>query len=221
MSLDTCPRVLLGATLIDGKGSPPQKDSVVILRDEYILEVGKRDQVEIPPGSEVYDITGKTIMPGFIDSHCHFLSMGIAMRTSLSLNETKKIEEALNRVKQRVKELKPGEWIVGGGWDESKWPENRYLTKNDLDKVAPNNPVLLSRVCGHLVSVNTKAMELAGITREIQDSRGGHVDKDEYGENTGVLRDCRYLVEKAIPQISIETMVDGLKLACDRALRLG
>ena len=221
MSLDTCPRVLVGATLIDGTGSPPLKDSIVILQDDYILDVGKHDQVEIPPGSEVYDITGKTIMPGFIDSHCHFLSMGIAMKTTLSLDDTKNIEDVLNRVKQRVKELKPGEWIVGGGWDESKWPENRYLTKEDLDKVALDNPVLLSRVCGHLVSINTKAMDVAGITRETQDSRGGHVDKDEYGENTGILRDCRYLVEKAIPQINIETMVDGVKLACDRALRLG
>jgi predicted amidohydrolase YtcJ len=221
MSLETCPRVLVGGTLINGTGAPPIKDSIVILQDEYIVEVGKRDGVEIPPGAEVYDITGKTIMPGFIDSHCHFLWMGVAMKTKILLNDTKSIDEALQRVKKRIADAKPGEWIIGQGWDESKWPENRYLTKEDLDPIAPDNPVILSRVCGHLVSINTLAMETVGITRETQDTEGGHVDKDEAGENTGILRDCRHLVEASIPPTSIETMVDGLGVASDYALSLG
>ena len=93
MSLETCPRVLVGGTLIDGTSAPPIKDSIVILRDEYIVEVGKRDEVEIPAGAEVYDITGKTIMPGLIDSHCHFIRMGEAMLTKVPLNDTKSIDE--------------------------------------------------------------------------------------------------------------------------------
>ena len=221
MSLETCPRVLVGGTLIDGTGAPPVKDSIVILNDEYIVEVGKRNEVEIPAGAEVYDITGKTIMPGLIDSHCHFLWMGVAMKTKIPLNDTKSIDEALKRVWKHVSEAKPGEWIIGVGWDEAKWPENRYLTKEDLDKIAPDNPVMLSRVCGHLVSINTKAMETAGITRETQDTEGGHVDKDETGENTGILRDCRYLVESVIPPNSPEIMVEGLELASNRAMSLG
>ena len=221
MNTETCPRVLAGGTLIDGTGAPPIKDSVVILNQEYIVEVGKRDQVEIPPGAEVIDITGKTIMPGLIDSHCHFIKMGEEMITKVPLNDTKSIEEALKRVEKRVAEANPGEWVLRKGWDEAKWPENRYITKEDLDPIAPNNPVMLTRICGHLVSINTKAMETAGITRETQDAEGGNVDKDEDGENTGVLRDCKYLVEDAIPQTSIDTMIDGLRLASDRALSLG
>ena len=221
MSLETCPRVLVGGTLIDGTGTPPLKDSIVILRDEYIVKVGKRDDVTIPSGSEVYDITGKTIMPGFIDSHCHFLWMGIDMKNNVQLNDTKTINEALMRIKKRITEAKPGEWIVGKGWDESKWLENRYLTKEDIDPIAPENPVMLSRVCGHLVSINTKAMEIAGITEETQDVKGGHVDKDDAGENTGILRDCRYLVEAFISPDSLETMVDGLEVASNFALSLG
>ena len=221
MSLDTCPRVLVGGTLIDGTGAPPINDSIVVMNDEYIVAVGKRNEIPIPDGSEVYDITGKTIMPGLIDSHCHFLWMGVAMKTKVLLNDTTNIMEALLRVKQRVKEAAPGEWIQGGGWDESKWAENRYLTKYDLDAIAPDNPVILSRVCGHLVSLNTKAMELAGITRETQDTEGGHVDKDDQGENTGILRDCRYLVQDVIPATSLETMVESLEIASNHALRLG
>jgi predicted amidohydrolase YtcJ len=221
MSLETCPRVLVGGTLIDGTGAPPIKDSIVILNDEYIVEVGKRDQVEIPPGAEVYDITGKTIMPGLIDSHCHFLWMGVAMKTRVLLNETKNIEEALKHVKKHVEAAVPGEWIVGLGWDESKWPENRYLTKDDLDPIAPDNPVILSRVCGHLVSLNTAALDTANITSETQDTEGGHVDKDDFGENTGILRDCRHLVEPYIPQPNLEIVVDSLELASNHALSLG
>ena len=221
MSLDTCPRVLVGGTLIDGTGAPPINDSIVIMNDEYIVAVGKRDEIPIPDGSEVYDITGKTIMPGLIDSHCHFLWMGVAMKTMVLLNDTTNIQEALLRVVKRVKDAKPGEWIIGRGWDESKWAENRYLTKHDLDVISPDNPVILSRVCGHLVSVNTKAMEMAGITRDTQDTEGGHVDKDENGENTGILRDCRYLVQDSIPATSPEILVEALEVASNHALSLG
>ncbi|MFC1802397.1 amidohydrolase [Thermoproteota archaeon] len=221
MSLENCPRVLVGGTLIDGTGALPIKDSLVVLQDEYIVAVGKCEEEKIPLGAEVYDITGKTILPGLIDSHCHFLWMGVAMKSMVLLNDTKSIDEALRRVKKRIAEAKPDEWIIGRGWDESKWPENRYLTKDDLDVIAPDNPVVLSRVCGHLVSINTKAMEVADITRDTQDSEGGHVDKDEFGKNTGILRDCRYLVENAIPPTSLEVLIDGLRVASDYALSLG
>ena len=221
MSLDTCPRVLVGGTLIDGTGAPPINDSIVVIKDEYIVAVGKRDEIPIPDGSEVYDITGKTIMPGLIDSHCHFLWMGVAMKTMVLLNDTENIMEALVRVKKRVSETKPGEWIVGNGWDESKWSENRYLNRYDLDVISPDNPVMLSRVCGHLVVLNSMALEVANITKDTQDDKGGHVDKDESGENTGILRDCRYLVMDVIPKTSMETMVDALGVASEHALSLG
>lgn len=221
MSLDNCPRALAGATLIDGTGAPILKDSMVIIKNEYIVEIGKRDQITIPDGAEVYELTGKTIMPGLIDSHCHFLYMGVAMKTRIQLNDTGNIQEVLKRIKKRVNETEPEEWVIGVGWDESKWPEKRYLTKKDLDSIAPDNPVMLSRVCGHLVTLNTKAMELASITRDIQDTEGGHVDKDENGMNTGILRDCRHLVEPFIPEINIETMIEGLELASNHALSLG
>jgi len=221
MSLDTCPRVLVGGTLIDGTGAPPINDSIVVINDEYIVAVGKRDEIPIPDGSEVYDITGKTIMPGLIDSHCHFLWMGVAMKTMVLLNDTENIMEALVRVKKRVSETKPGEWIVGNGWDESKWSENRYLNRYDLDVISPDNPVMLSRICGHLVVLNSMALEMANITKDTQDDKGGHVDKDESGENTGILRDCRYLVMDVIPKVSMETMIDAVGVASEHALSLG
>jgi predicted amidohydrolase YtcJ len=221
MNIENCPRVLTGGTLYDGTGAPPIKDSIVILQDEYIIGVGKKSEIEIPAGAEVYDITGKTVLPGLIDSHCHFLWMGIDMNTKILLNDSTSLEEALQKIRQKVKEVKLGDWIIGVGWDESKWPENRFIYKEDLDRIAPNNPVMLSRVCGHLVSINTKAMEVANIIKETQATEGGQVDKDSNGENTGILRDCRYLIEPFIPSNNVETMVAALETASLESLRLG
>jgi predicted amidohydrolase YtcJ len=221
MSLNSCPRVFLGGTLIDGTGAPPVKDSVVVINGDYITAVGSRDDVEIPPGSEVYNVTGMTVLPGLIDSHCHFLGMGVSMIMNVSLRGTASMVDALKRIEKRVKESKPGEWVIARGYDEAKWPENRYITKEDLDPIAPDNPVAVVRVCGHLVSVNSKAMEIAGITSGTEAPDGGMVDKGEDGEPTGVLRDCRNLVFDSVPPTTVETMVDGLKVASDRALSLG
>ena len=102
MSLVACPRVLVGGTLIDGTGGDPVKDSVVIMRDEYIVAAGKRDEVEIPPGSEVYDVTGMTVLPGFIDSHCHFLGMGVNMLTTVPLRYTDTMKDALELIRKRA-----------------------------------------------------------------------------------------------------------------------
>ncbi|MFH2111089.1 MAG: amidohydrolase [Candidatus Bathyarchaeota archaeon] len=221
MSLVSCPRVLVGGTLIDGTGADPIKDSVVVLRDEYIVAAGKRGEVEIPPGSEVYDVTGMTVTPGLIDSHCHFAWMGVSMLTSVAIRYTATMKDALELIRKRAEKAKPGEWIIGRGYDEAKWPENRYITAEDIDAVVPDKPVALVRICGHLVSINNKAMKLAGITSETPDPDGGTIDKDEKGEPVGILRDCRDLVWRVIPPTSTETMVEGLKVASDHALSLG
>ena len=221
MSLQNCPRVLAGATLIDGTGAPPVKDSVIVIQDQYITAVGKRDQTPIPEGAEVYNLDGQTLTPGFIDSHCHFLRMGVGMITRLDLSDAKTLTEALQKLVKRAKQTKPGEWILGRGFDEAKWPENRYLNKNDLDPLTPDNPVMLVRVCGHLISVNTPAMEAAGITGETVDPEGGTIDRNNAGQPTGVLRDCRQLVTRVIPHTTQETMVEGVREASLLALSLG
>jgi hypothetical protein len=221
MSLVACPRVLVGGTLIDGTGGPPVKDSVVVMRDDYIVAVGTRDEIEVPPGSEVYDVSGMTVLPGFIDSHCHFLGMGVSILNTVPLRYTDTMRDALELIGKRAEEAEPGEWIIGRGYDEAKWPENRYITREDIDQVAPDNPVVMVRICGHLVSVNTMALEVAGIDADTPEPDGGAIDRDADGEPTGVLRDCRDLVWRVIPPTGIETMVEGLLVASDRALSLG
>ncbi len=221
MSLEPCPRVLVGGTLIDGTGRQPITDSIVVMQGDYIVAAGKKGKIEIPKGAEVYDVTGMTVVPGFIDSHCHFLWMGVSMLRDVQLRDTPTLEAAMVRLKEKAKAAKKGEWILGKGWDESKWPENRYPTKKDLDAVSKTNPIMIVRICGHLLTLNTPALKIAGITGKTPQPEGGQIDVGADGEPSGILRDCRHLVEPFIPAMTEEMAVEGLKLASDYALSLG
>jgi predicted amidohydrolase YtcJ len=207
--------------LIDGTGRSPLKDSAVLIRDRMIVAVGKRNGFIIPDGSEVIDASGKTVLPGLIDAHMHFLSMGIRMIREVDLTNTRSLSEAVEKVKARVAQAESGEWVLGRGWDDSKWVERRFINKDDLDDFSRDNPIILTRVCGHLITLNSRALEIAGITDATGDPPGGEVEKSFSGKPTGVLKDARQLVNSYIPSISEETSIEGLSRACDYALSLG
>ncbi|MBS7619641.1 amidohydrolase [Candidatus Bathyarchaeota archaeon] len=221
MSLEPCPRALIGGTLIDGTGRPPIEDSVVVIKGDWISSVGIKGKVEIPAGAEIIDVSGKTVMPGLIDAHTHFFRMGVAIVQLVDLSETYSINEALSLVKKRVSSVKKGEWIIGRGWDESKWKEKRYIVKDDLDPFTQDNPVMLSRICGHLITLNSKALSIAEITKNTPDPPRGKIDRGQDGEPTGILRDARHLVERVLPPVTEELALEGLKQACRKALSLG
>ena len=219
--MEQCPRVLIGGTLIDGTGRPPIEDSVVIITGDWISSVGRRGEVEIPAGAELIDVSGKTVLPGLIDAHTHFFRMGIAMVQLVDLSDTSSIEDALSLVRKRVSLAKKGDWVIGRGWDESKWKEKRYIVKDDLDPFTPDNPVMLSRICGHLITLNSKALNIVEITKDTPDPPGGKIDKGKDGEPTGILRDARDLVERVLPPVTEELALEGLRQACRKALSLG
>jgi predicted amidohydrolase YtcJ len=212
---------ILGGTLIDGTGRPPIHDSSIVLGGGRIIASGRRGEVEVPRDAEIIDASRGTVLPGFIDAHTHFLWMGIGMVRFVDMSSAQSLSEALSQVGSRLKMTPMGEWVLGRGWDESKWPEKRYITKEDIDPFSPHHPVMLTRVDGHLVTLNSKALELAGITRDTPDPPGGRIDRDPSGDPTGILRDARQLVERVIPPPTMETALEGLRRACDLALSLG
>ena len=221
MSHESCPRVIVGGTLFDGRGSPPIKDSAIVIDGEWILGVGKRGEISIPEGAEMIDATGKTVLPGLIDAHVHFLGLGVRMLNNVDLRDTKSIGEALQKVESRISEAEKGVWIQGRGWDDSKWTDRRYVTRFDLDPISPDNPVILTRVCGHLISANSLALEIAGITKDTPDPPGGKIDRTAEGEPTGVFLDASRLVRMHVPPVSDEMYVEGLRRASEYALSLG
>jgi predicted amidohydrolase YtcJ len=148
----------------------------------------------VGPNTQVIDLNGQFAMPGFIEGHGHFTGIGEG-KLNLDLMNTKSWDEIVHMVAEAVEKAKPGQWIVGRGWHQEKWTSvpspnvEGFPTHESLDKVAPNNPVVLTHASGHASFVNAKAMELSNITKDTANPRGGEVLKDKDGNPTGLLRE--------------------------------
>lgn len=161
---------------------------------------------------QVIDLEGQTVIPGFIDSHMHpVILAGYINSISCLPPEIRSIEELTAAIRKKAQTAGPGEWIKGWGYDEEKFAEHRAPTRWDLDKGSEDIPVCLLRSCTHVRSVNSKALELAGITRDTPDPPGGEIDRDENGEPTGILREnAAHLVDDVMPEMSKEELIDSI-----------
>lgn len=150
---------LTNGNVLTMDGSRPRAEAVLI-RGDRIAKVGSTDEMrtELSEEATVIDLTGKTLLPGFIDSHTHFISYGLGLRR-LDFGQTETISQALDMIREKARVSQKGEVIIGEGWDQSKWPERRYPTKEELDSVGPENPVVVRRVCGHLAVANSRALD--------------------------------------------------------------
>jgi predicted amidohydrolase YtcJ len=215
--------VFAGGTLIDGTGALPIPNSAIIVNRSKIVDVGPCEKVKIPKDAEILDVKGKTVIPGFIDSHTHFILMGVRTLSTLDLSKAKSLAEVVDQVSVRLSEMSVGSWLTGHGWDESEWPEKRYPIKNDLDPVSRENPVILTPCYGHLMVANSYALELAKITKETSNPPGGKIDRDSMtNEATGILREeAMDLIDIVKPPITIKESLSGLEKACEIALSWG
>jgi predicted amidohydrolase YtcJ len=195
----------------------------VAIRDGLIAYVGSNASVRrhIGPGTEVVDLEGATVVPGLADAHVHISGIGNREMT-LNLEGTRSLEEFLGRVAERVAQARPGEWVTGRGWIETPWEPRRFPTRHDLDRVAPDNPVSLTRADGHASVANSAALRIAGITRNTEPPFGGDILKDEAGEPTGMLIDrAQGLVTRHVPPVSEEQRDQMILRGAERSLMLG
>lgn len=166
------------------------------------------------------DLKGKLVTPGFNDAHVHFFRGALAL-LSVNLDGVKSLDAAKMRVAEKVKTLKAGEWVIGRGWDHTLWG-NKFPSKADLDSIAPNNPVFLVRVDGHVGWVNSAALKLAKIDKATKNPEGGEIERDASGEATGILKETsQSLVANLIPPPTAEQEIKGLELALKMARELG
>jgi len=197
------------------------KDSVVqaiAIHDGKILAVGTNESIRelASPKARVLDLRGLTVTPGLIDSHCHFDETAVLY--DLILSDVKDISEVIELVRKKAAQLKPGDWITGEGWDESKLAELRYIHAADLDPVSPNNPVWLTHTTGHYGVANSYALRLAKITATTPNPVAGTIDRDANGNPSGVLKEdpAMELVTRLIPPYSHEQEKNGiLKMMAD------
>ncbi|MCG8434743.1 MAG: amidohydrolase [Gammaproteobacteria bacterium] len=195
----------------------------VAVRDGRIIAVGHEDDMagHINDETRVISLAGKVVYPGFTDSHVHLLGVG-ARELTLSLEGTTGLDDFLQRVERRAREAADGEWILGRGWIETFWQPPVFPTRQDLDRIAPDNPVFLVRADGHGAVANSKALEIAGITAASEDPFGGEIMRDADGEPSGMLLDkAQALIRAHIPPNFGVDMRRALIVGADRSARMG
>jgi predicted amidohydrolase YtcJ len=195
----------------------------VAVDGDKIIFVGNNKQVKkyIGPKTRVIQLNGALVLPGLIDAHAHLHSLGDQL-SYLDISGTTHYGQIIREVAERVKTVKPGEWIIGGRWDHNDWPDKTFPHHKDLSKLSPNNPVYLRRIDGNSALVNHKAMEIAGINKATPDPFGGVIHRDSRGEPTGVLINrAMNLVKKHIPRDSDEQFQMKFKQAVQSCLAVG
>lgn len=175
--------------------------SAMAVRAGRVLFVGSDTHARgLATGStNVIDLRGATVVPGFVDAHAHLLGLGNTLRR-VNLAGSTSYDEVIARVQAWAKDVTPGEWILGRGWDQTRWPGKEFPTHEALSRAFPNNPVVLDRVDGHAILANAKAMELAGVTAAATDPAGGRIIRLASGSPSGVFVDnAESLIGHAIP----------------------
>jgi len=200
----------------------PTAQAVAVL-GERIVAVGSDADVATlrGPAAKVIDAGGKLLLPGFNDSHVHFVPGGYQL-DAVQLNDATSTDEVVRRIAERVKRTPKGEWIQGGDWDETKWTPVQLPTAKLIDAVTPDNPVLLGRYDGHSALANSIALRLAGITAQTPDPPGGTIVRDAQGNPTGDLKDAAMnLVNKVIPPLSHDQRLRAVHRALEYAASVG
>ena len=213
--------VLFNGNIHTMDAATPQARAIAIMGNR-VLAVGDDDAMQalLAPEGKAIDLGGRTVVPGFTDSHLHFMSYGLSLM-EIDLMAVPTLEEALDRVAAKAETTPKGQWLTGRGWDHSLWPGGEFPTRQDLDRVAPEHPVWLRRKCGHAGWANSLGLKLAGINAETPDPPGGAIDHDPIsGEPTGILKETAMDLmavlfedpsdEEAADAIRVET--DGLSL---------
>ncbi len=192
-----------------------KRAEAMAIRGDRVQAAGKEDEILKlkGPQTEVINLGGHFVMPGFNDAHLHLANAGFE-RLTVNLVGVKSLTEFRDRIRARVETAEPGEWIVGGGWDHPLWPVKELPSRWDIDEVTTDHPVFLQRVDGHIAVANTRALQLASITIASKDPAGGKIDRDSTGQPTGILRETAMAaVESVIPKPTHDKRRQALEAA--------
>jgi predicted amidohydrolase YtcJ len=214
--------IITNASVWTVDNARPKAQAVAVLGDR-IVAVGSSAEVDAwrGPRTQVIDAGGKLLLPGFNDSHVHFMSGGQQL-DNVEVNDATSSEEFVRRIPENARKTPKGQWMTGGDWDETKWDPAQLPTKEMIDPVTPNNPVFISRYDGHMALANSEALRLAGVTAKTPDPPGGFIVRDAQGSPTGALKDAATdFVFKIIPPLTHEQRRHAAKRALAHAAALG
>ena len=202
--------------------------SIAVSGDEIVgiwaEKTPPEDEVSQASNCKVIDLNGATLIPGFIDTHNHILMHALNMnKIDCSTPANKSIKNILDKIHDRSESAPPSEWIEGYGYDDTLLEEMRHPTRYELDEAAPNHPVFINHVSGHLAAVNSKALELAGIDESVKDTKKGQFGRDEEGKLNGVLfeKGATQPIEDTIPFPSEKTIMSLIEKATNEYIEQG
>jgi hypothetical protein len=209
-------------TGVDLESPHPQRVSAIAIAHGEILGAGDDAEMKARfqgPATEIVDLHGAFVMPGFNDAHTH-LGMGGRLRLSVDLIGVRSLAEMQARIRAAAQKAPPGQWLSGGGWDHTLWPGARLPSRSDIDAAAEGHPAIFVRVDGHIAVADSAALAASGITHSTQPPEGGAIDHDSTGEPTGLLREtAQDLVH--VPPPTPEQRRRGLELALEDAYSHG
>ncbi len=207
----------------DADATPGRVRAVAVRAGKIVAVGGDAAMLALKDAhTKTIDLKGSFAMPGFNDAHTHMAPAG-RQRLSVDLDNVASLAAMLAKVQAYAVKMGPGEWILGGGWDHTKWPGAKLPTRQDLDAVSAGHPAFLERTDGHIAIVNTAALKAAGITDATPNPQGGQIDRDAEGHATGIVREGPTLamVKKVIPPPSLALRRRGIELAMQDALSHG
>lgn len=214
--------VVINANIRTMDEKNPTARSIAVLGNKIIAVGSEKDtQPLIGKTTTVIIAKGRLVLPGFNDSHIHFMDGGAGL-SSVDLRDAKTPQEFIERIKNFAAKLPKGRWILNGNWDHENWTPNDLPTAAMIDAVTPDNPVFINRLDGHMALANSLAMKLAGVDKNTKEVAGGVIVRDAEGNPTGVLKDAAMdYIYKVIPEMPFEQKLEVAEAATNYAASLG
>jgi predicted amidohydrolase YtcJ len=214
---------LINANIRTMNPNQPTAQALAINKNK-IVKVGTNKQIGqlINEKTKVLNFEGKTVVPGLIDTHIHVADFGRCLRW-LDLTRIQSIGELQSMLEEKARQTPAGKWIIGRGWNQDRFKEKRMPQTSDLDESTPNNPVILYHETAMICAVNTKALEMAGVTGQTLLSKGGIIEKNPVtGKLTGIFRDsATNLIWNAVPEPTTAELLEATSLACQKISEAG
>ena len=214
---------LFSANIFTNDPDRPRAEALAI-RGNRIVAVGENEAVKAAAGKlkgKVLELPGRLVTPGLVDGHCHFGTLGRSLRM-VDLSGCTSLAACRQKITQAVKTTRPGQWLLGKGWNQHQWEEGRNPSAEDIDDLTPENPAMMTRACGHTVWVNSPALAMAGITKKTPNPPGGKIERHPgTGRPTGLLQDARELIDRVMPRPSPEEWKAAMLAAQEMALASG
>jgi len=210
---ESAEQVYLNGNIYTVEDNQPKAQAMAVTGPNLVY-VGSNEGVKeyIGAKTKVVDLKGQTVVPGLIEGHMHYTRQGVSLLQVNAFWLPK--EEIIAKIKAEAERLPEGTWIVGSGWNQEVWPDQKFPNKAELDAVAPNHPVTLTRTDGHALWVNSKALAVAGVDKSSEVPTGGVLEKDNNGELTGILyENAMAMIRSKITPLSTERLKEAILLA--------